>query len=470
MEDNLENTAVIGKTSLTTKLMLAALVLAGVVAAYNENLVNVALPQIMAEFSIDAVTAQWLVSGYMVITACFAITSALLINRFRERKVFYCVGCLIIFGLVLDMVAPTFEVVLVGRLIQAAGTGLSIPMMMSSLFLLAPEGKQGLYMAIGPSITTIGPALAPVISGFIVVNFGWRVTICVPAALMLTAMQVGLKGVHDLGEPQHAPIDVLSILISLLGLFCLSYGLSVITSDTLRGIIFLLAFLLMALVFCRRQLRLETPLLSLEPVKNKRYTPSIFLMFVGMLCAFSLSVMLPLYYQQASGLSADAAGLLLLGPIVINAIATLCSGMIYDRVGPWPILPLSLLFMCVGLLGTSLLMNTGEVVPVMAVSMLEFIGVGVLMSVANVTGLSAVEERDVTTATSIIQLFVMIAASAGPALFTGIMTTVANAQMAQGAAQMAANAAGYASAIMVAFAISVVGLIVATIYAWNRRK
>ena len=450
--------------------MLAAFVLSGVVAAYNENLVNVALPQIMAEFAIDAVTAQWLVSGYMVITACFAITSALLINRFRERKIFFGVGALIVFGLLLDMVAPTFEVVLIGRLIQAAGTGLSIPMMMSSLFLLAPEGKQGLYVAIGPSITTIGPALAPVISGLIVVNFGWRITICVPAALMLVAMIVGAKSVRNLGEPQKAPIDVLSVLMALVGLFCMSYGLSVVTSDTLRGIVFLAAFLLMAFMFCWRQLRLETPLLNLAPVKNAKYSPAIALMFVGMLCAFSLSVMLPLYYQQASGLSADAAGLLLLGPIVINAIATLASGMVYDRVGAWPILPLALLFMCVGLLGTSLLMGTGEVVPVMAVSLLEFIGVGVLMSVANVTGLSAVEEKDVTTATSIIQLFVMIAASAGPALFTGIMCNVADAQMAQGVAEMAANAAGYSSALMVAFVIAAIGLVIGTIYAWQRRR
>jgi len=457
-------------TTLTTKLMLLALILTALVATYNENLVNVALPQIMAEFSIGAVTAQWLVSGYMVITTCVAIISALLCERINVRKIFYIAVGFTFVGLVLNMVAPTFELIFVARLIQSVGTGLGIPVMTNACLLLAPEGKQGTYMAIGSSTITFGPALAPVISGVIVTNFGWRASICVPMALILIAFLVGAKTVRDIGETNKVPIDGLSIAIALVGLFSMSYGLSIVTSNTTVALIFLAVFAFMVFVFCRRQRRLETPLLSLEPAKNSRFSPSLVLMAIGMLTTFSLSVMLPLYYQQASGLSADIAGFMLLGPLIANAIASLTAGMIYDKIGPFPVLPCGFLLITGGLLATTFFMQSGASIPVFVASFVVYFGVGWGMSPSNIAGLSALEPRQVPVGSAMTQTFVMIAASAGPALYTGIMCTVADAQMAQGVAEMAANAAGFSMAMLVALIIGFIGLIIGAKYGWKMRK
>ena len=164
----------------TASAILVVMYVAAFVAAFNENIINVALHDIMAAFSVSATTAQWLVSGYMIVTSIFTAIMAFLSGRFSTRKLlFFACGCMVA-GEVLCLIAPSFSVLLPSRILQAAGSGILFPLMMNVVLSCAPREKLGLYLSLGGACITLGPAFGPVISGLMCTLFGWRAVFVVP--------------------------------------------------------------------------------------------------------------------------------------------------------------------------------------------------------------------------------------------------------------------------------------------------
>lgn len=157
-----------------TVLMLVVLYGGAFIAAFNENIVNVALVKIMTEFSVAAGTAQWLVTGYMLVTAVIVPVMAFLSRRFTLRQVFF-EGCAFLgVGSVLAIFAPNFPSLLAARLMQSVGTGIYIPLMMTTILAVVPATRVGTFISLGGCAITLGPALAPAVSGVFVTLFGWR--------------------------------------------------------------------------------------------------------------------------------------------------------------------------------------------------------------------------------------------------------------------------------------------------------
>lgn len=145
----------------TASAILVVMYAAAFVAAFNENIINVALHDIMAAFSVSATTAQWLVSGYMIVTSIFTAIMAFLSGRFSTRNLlFFACGCMVA-GEVLCLVAPSFSVLLPSRILQAAGSGILFPLMMNVVLSCAPREKLGLYLSLGGACITLGRRLDP---------------------------------------------------------------------------------------------------------------------------------------------------------------------------------------------------------------------------------------------------------------------------------------------------------------------
>lgn len=191
--------------------MLAVLYGSAFVAAFNENTVNVALVSIMANFSISATTAQWLVTGYMVITAIVVTATAFLSKRLRLRTLFLAASGFLIGGLALSLVTPTWPLFLGSRLLQAVGTGIFIPLMMSTVLVVAPKQKMGTYLSIGSCMITFGPALAPVVSGIMVTTFGWRSVFLPPALFTAVLAVAGAFLIRNISQPEAVKLDVASV-------------------------------------------------------------------------------------------------------------------------------------------------------------------------------------------------------------------------------------------------------------------
>ena len=458
------------KSNTGTTAFLAVMYIAAFVAAFNENIINVALNDIMGAFAVSATTAQWLVSGYMIVTSIFTATMAFLSGRFSTRGLlFFACGCLVA-GEVLCLVSPSFAVLLPSRILQAAGSGILFPLMMNVVIACAPREKLGLFLSLGGACITLGPAFGPVISGLMCTLFGWRAIFVVPLAGGILVAAAGSKLVRNVGERRDVSLDLPSVLLLAAGITAFVFAVGEFSTDAVRGVVVLAVAVVALGLFAARQLKLEHPVLNVRPMASGRFWPACALVVVAMMTTFSMSVLLPLYFEGAFGMTALAAGLLILPAIAVNAVTSVVGGRVMDAHGAWPLLPIGFALIAVGQIAISLTAGGMQLGVVVALTVVVYAGVGLVLSPSQTAGLETLPPADHPHGTALLNTWNMIAASFGPSLFIGLLSSSATAAGAAGVAADAAQAVGFAAAVRVAAIIAVVGLAVAAVYALRGRR
>lgn len=441
-----------------TAALLVVMYIAAFVAAFNENIINVALHDIMAAFSVSATTAQWLVSGYMIVTSIFTAIMAFLSGRFSTRKLlFFACGCMVA-GEVLCLVAPSFSVLLPSRILQAAGSGILFPLMMNVVLSCAPREKLGLYLSLGGACITLGPAFGPVISGLMCTLFGWRAVFVVPLVGGIAVAAAGVKLVQNVGERSNTTLDILSVVLLAVGITAFVYSVGEFSANLIAGVVALFAAVVLLGLFAARQLKLEHPVLNVRPMASVCFWPACLLVVVSMMTTFSMSVLLPLYFEGAYGMTALIAGLLILPAIACNAVTSIVGGRVMDARGAWPLLPVGFALIAVGQTAISMTaasMNIGVVVALTVV----------VPSPSQTAGLETLPAAEHPHGTVLLNTWNMIAASFGPSLFIGLLSSSAATAGVAGAATDVAQAIGFAAAVRVAAVIAVVGFATSLVYA-----
>lgn len=450
--------------------MLAVLYGSAFVAAFNENTINVALISIMGEFAVDANTAQWLVTGYMIVTAIVVTVSAFLTKRLRLRTLFLTAAGFLTLGLVAAMLAPTWPLFLAARLVQAVGTGIFIPVMMSTVLAVAPRTRMGTYLSIGGCMITFGPAFAPVVSGLMVTTLGWRSIFLPPAALIVVLAFLGVALIRNIAEPEKIKLDGISVVLSAVGLTSFAFGLSLVMASPMVAVITIAVGLAVMGAFVVRQHRIPNPLLNLTPMHNRLFVPVCVLVVVAMMTTFSMSVLLPLYFEGALGTTALAAGALLLAPILVNAVTSLVGGRIMDKRGSWPLLPAGFAVITVGQLAVCLCAPALSLAGVLVASVIVYAGVGLALSPSQTAGLQTLSPEQNPHGVTILNTFIQIAAAVGPSLFIGVLSSVAGSVEAAGTAAALAQAEGFSVAVAVACVIAGIGMLTALAYARKRQR
>lgn len=438
--------------------MLVVLYIGAFVAAFNENIINVAIVDITTEFSVGSDIAQWLVTGYMVVTAVVIALTAFLFKRFTLRSLFFFAGICFIAGEVACFFAPTFPLLLTARLVQAIGSGIFIPIMMNTVLACVPPARVGTYLAIGSAIITVGPAFAPVVSGIVATLFGWRSIFAVPTILTVVLVVLGIAFLRNFAETEKARFDVLSVVLSTIGLTLLVFGLSQIMSNLLYAIAAIVVAIVVLLLFARRQTHLDEPLLKIDPLMKPQFARACILAIIAMMTTFSMSVLLPIYFESSFGATALLAGLLILIPIAINAVIALSAGRIMDRWGEWPLLPIGYGMILVGQAAVAFFSAQLALVPVVVASVVVYAGVGLVMSPAQTSGLKILPGPERSSGVSIMSIAITVAGSLGPSLFVGILANAALGAQALGNAFAAAQALGFSRAVIVAAVIGAIGL------------
>jgi MFS family permease len=155
--------------------IVAALLIGAFVALLAQTLLNVAMPVMMIDLGISANTIQWLSTGYLLVNGVLIPVSAYLIERFSTRQLFLTAMGLFTAGTIMCAVAPNFEVVLAGRLIQATGAGILMPLMSVIFLTIFPIEERGKAMGMMGLAMIFAPAVGPTLSGWVVEHYDWRV-------------------------------------------------------------------------------------------------------------------------------------------------------------------------------------------------------------------------------------------------------------------------------------------------------
>lgn len=452
-----------------TALFLAVLYCGAFIAGFNENLMNMALMAIMGEYAVDSVTAQWLVTGYMIVATVVVMCMAFLYRRFKLRTLFFVAAGLTLVGSVMGLFAPSFELLMAARLVQAAGSGVFIPLMMNTILVVTPKNKLGAYMSIGSCMITFGPALAPVVCGALVTAAGWHSIFLVPTVAMAVLIVGGAVLVKNL-ETSDAHLDTPSALLSAAFLTALSFGLAELTIMPLPASIALALAALSAVAFVVRQTHCAFPLIDMEPMRFATFWPTIIMVIITMMTTFSLSVLLPLYLEGSLGLTALMAGIVMLVPVLGNAGTSLLGGRLMDKKGEWPLLPAGFAIILIGLAIMAATANSMSLAATFAGALVAYAGVGLAFSPSQTAGLRTLPPRLNPFGVALTTTFVQIAACIGPSMYIGLMSSAQAEALSGGASAQAGAAAGFTQAIIVACVVAGVGLVTSTIYALAAKR
>ena len=437
-------------------MLLVVLYASAFLAGFNENLVNMALMSIMGEYGVDSVAVQWLVTGYMIVATIVVMCMAFMYRRFKLRPLYFAAAAFTLVGSVMGLFSTSFGLLMAARLVQAAGSGIFIPLMMNTVLVIAPKRNLGTFLAIGGCVITFGPALAPTVCGALVTSAGWHSVFAVPLAAMAVLALMALFAVKNMGfSPAH--LDIPSTVLSAAFLCALSLGLVELTIDIPLAVGSLAVAVVTAALFVLRQLRCEHPLIDLTPMKSRAFWPSVVLTTIAMMGSFSMSVLLPLYLEGGTGLTAFAAGLLMLVPVLANAGTTLLGGRIMDARGEWPLLPAGFALMAA-------LAPTLSLLAAFIAALLIMGGTGFIFSPSQTAGLRTLPAEMNPFGVAISTTFVQIAACIGPSLYTGIMSTAQAGALAAGAGEALATAQGFSIAMVVAACIAAAGCALALVY------
>ncbi|MBF4560529.1 multidrug efflux MFS transporter [Microbacterium sp. VKM Ac-2870] len=439
------------------------LLAAAFVAILNETTMGVAIPHLIGDLGITAVAAQWLTTAFMLTMAVVIPTTGFLLRRFTTRAMFATAMGLFSAGTLIALIAPGFEVLLVGRVVQASGTAIMMPLLMTTLMTVVPPHLRGRMMGRVSLVISIAPAIGPTMAGVVLDNLTWRWIFAIVLPIAVVALVVGVRWIHNLGEQTHAPIDIPSVLLSALGFGGLVFGISQVgghgtdaaaETTAVTTLVVALTIGVVALgAFLWRQVSLQKKddaLLDLRIFRSGNFSLSVAHFAVMSLAFFGTLTALPLYLQNTLGLSASASGLVVLPGALAMGVLGPVIGRVYDRRGTRILLVPGTIIVLAVLWGFTMLTESTPVWILVVTQTVLSIGLALSFTPLFTASLGSLEPRFYSYGSATVSTVQQVAGAAGVALLISVMASASASAAATGAAEAAAGAAGARSAFLLA--------------------
>ncbi len=450
------------------RTVIGVLLVATFVVILNETIMAVALPVLMTDLGVSPSVGQWLTAGFLLTMSVVIPITGFLIRRVPTRTLYGVAMGLFSTGTLVAALAPGFAVLLGARVVQASGTAIMLPLLMTTVMTLVPPARRGAIMGNLSIVISVAPAIGPTVSGVVLSFLGWRAMFLVVLPIALVTLWVGLRRMVDVGEPTRAPIDGLSVALSVVGFGGLVYGLSSIGAGGGASLIPSWAPFVVGglgiVAFVARQIvlqRADRALLDLRTFRSRTFTTASVIMMLMMATLLGSLTLLPIYMQNVLLLSPLATGLLLLpGGLVMGLLGPVV-GRLYDRVGARALLVPGTVATSLALWWSTLFDATSPAWFVLGFHVLLSVGLAFVFTPLFTAGLGAVEPRLYSYGSAIFGSTQQLAGAAGVALLVSVLSVGAARLTAAGASTVVATAGGVHDALLVAALLSVVAIVVA---------
>ncbi|WP_114559280.1 MDR family MFS transporter [Desertihabitans aurantiacus] len=450
-----------------TRGIIPILLLSAFVLILNETTMSVAIPPIREAMRVEATTAQWLLTAFLLTMATVIPLSGFILQRLRTRTVFFLALGLFNLGTLLCLVAPTFPLLLVGRVVQASGTAVMMPLLMTTILTLVPLERRGRVMGNVSIVISVAPALGPTVSGFILEHFSWRAVFGLMLPIGAAMLVAGALRLKNFGEPRKAPVDVVSVPLSALGFGGLVYALTQLgeASGHLGNLLVPLGIGVVAIVaFLLRQRALQKvdrPLLDLRTWRNRTFAIALGIMMVSFGSLFGVIVLLPLYLQELRGLTPAQSGLLVLPGGVMMGVMGPLVGRLYDRVGPRVLVVPGVLVLST----TLFLFSRSDLGTPIWLLVLLYTGLsfalGLTFTPTMTAGLNSLAPQTYSHGSAWVGTLQQVAGAAGSALLVTVMAARTSGLVESGLVEVDARMSGIQLAFVVAAGLAVVALALA---------
>lgn len=406
--------------------ILAALLFGMFIAILNQTLLNVALPKINTEFNISASTGQWLMTGFMLVNGILIPITAYLFNKYSYRKLFLVALVLFTIGSLICAISMNFPIMMVGRVLQAIGAGVLMPLGSIVIITIYPPEKRGAAMGTMGIAMILAPAIGPTLSGYIVQNYHWNVMFYGMFIIGILAILVGFVWFKLYQYTTNPKADIPGIIFSTIGFGALLYGFSEagnkgwgsVEIETMFaiGIIFIILFVI-------RELRMKAPMLNLEVLKFPTFTLTTVINMVVMLSLYGGMILLPIYLQNLRGFSALDSGLLLLPGSLIMGLLGPFAGKLLDTIGLKPLAIFGIAVMTYATWELTKLNMDTPYMTIMGIYVLRSFGMAFIMMPMVTAAINALPGRLASHGNAFLNTMRQLAGSIGTAILVTVMTT-----------------------------------------------
>ena len=401
-----------------------ALILAGFFCMLNETVLNMALKNLMGQFNISATTVQWLSTGYMLIMGVSIPISAFLTQTFTTRQLFLASVIIFLIGTIICSVSPVFSILLIGRLIQAVGTGVLIPNIINTLLIINPVEKRGKALGIFNLVMFCAPAIGPTLSGLVMQSLSWRWLFLGIIPFSIIALIIGYTYLRNVTKLTNPHLDILSILLSTVGFGGFIYGVSNIGNSAATMALPIIVGCIALFTFTLRQIHMKDPMLDMHPFKYPMFTIGTILIIIMHMINFATMLILPMFLEGALGLTAFVAGLIMLPGGLINGIVSPISGHLYDKFGAKILILPGFVISAIVFCAFSFTISLKITIPlIIALHCLSLFAVGIINTPTQTNSLNQLSLESAPHGTAIMNTLQQIAGAFGTSLFVAIMSS-----------------------------------------------
>ncbi len=412
-------------SGISRKGIFFVLVLGSVITSIVSTVMSTALPVIMTDFNIPASQAQMVTSIYSLVSGIMILATAFIVKRFPTKNLFFAGMGLFAAGILCCAVAPTFSVMLLGRVIQGVGYGIIISMTQMVILIIIPSAKRGFAMGIYGLAVTFAPVVAPMIAGVIIDHWGWRLIFWIILLFCLVDFICGAKFMKNVLENSRPSFDILSMVLASVGFTCIvlmAGNMGSYPFISVQVALLLVIGLAAMIMFAIRQMRIESPLLNLRVFKTRDFTVAVIICMIFYALMNGMSTIIPILVQTIQGQSAAVFGIVIAPCALITGLMSPVAGKLYDRIGMKPLAMLGTTLVLISEI--SILFVKEDMSSYILIIPLAVLGFGMSFVMMNLAtfGMEKLEGIQKTDGTALMTCLRTIGGALGAAGFVSLMS------------------------------------------------
>ncbi|TDM12125.1 DHA2 family efflux MFS transporter permease subunit [Macrococcus lamae] len=404
--------------------LIAVLMSGAFIAFLSNTFLNVALPSIMKDFNVTTATVQWVTTGYMLVNGIVIPTTAFLMQRFTARQLFLTAMLLFLMGTIIAGFSPIFTVLIIGRMVQAAGAAIMMPLLMNIMMTSFPPRQRGTAMGIFTLVLFFAPAIGPTLSGFVVQYYSWHYLFYMIVPIILLVLIVAYVRLPKNTDTTSIKIDVLSIILSTIAFGGILYGFSAAGNKGWLQpgvILFIMIGFITLFYYVRRQLQLEKPMLNFRVYEYRMFMLASLIVGTLNMALFSGMMLMPIYLQNLRSFSPIDTGLLLLPGAIIMGLMSPISGKLFDMLGPRKLAVSGLLITTVTTFLFSRLSFETSYFNIIIIYSIRAFGMSLVMTPVMTNGLNSLPNRLMPHGSAMNSMLNQVSGAVGTALLITLM-------------------------------------------------
>jgi len=408
------------------KWVALAVVLTGtIMTILDSTIVNIAIPTLQHDLHAGSYTdIAWVVTGYLLAQGAVIPLSGWATDRWGTKRLYLITMVTFTVASMLCGISQNLGELIFFRVVQGIGGGMLMPIGMTIILQAVGPQNMGRVMGIFGVPMLIAPAVGPVLGGWFVQDFTWRLIFYVNVPIGIIGFIAASRFLLETHRTARLRLDVLGLITGVPSILALMYAVDRSTAlgwSSPLVVSLLLASAVLMGAFIVRQLHAREPLLQLSLFRDRTFSWAMVLSFVVVTAMFGTMLLLPLYLQEVHGYDAIETGLLLLPQAVMAAVSMPLGGYLTDRFGPKWVVAIGMVLLTVGSVILAQIHYDSSNWLVIGSLMLRGFAMGFAMMPTMTAAMARVPRRYTSRASSITNTFQRVSSSVGIAILITVL-------------------------------------------------